>query len=167
MANENKAGIAIDEKYCNGYIKFDLSNVVCFWVHLDTPDTAFGNNKWCLEMRLEDEVAEQMKAIGFDVKDKVKDGVTTKNVLKAKKEVLTRAGKEQTKPKVVGPDGRTLFTDKIGNGSVLNLQLSCKAWPINGAWQLSCYVDAAQVVILEEYTGGGSFGDTTGDNPVF
>jgi hypothetical protein len=162
MSNENKHGIEIEEKFIKGYVNINLSNIECHWCHLVTPDIAFGNNKWCLEMRLDDTLAEQMKQLGFDVKDKMKDGVVVaKNVLKAKKEVILKSGKKQTAPTVVGPDGKTLWTEDIGNGTVCNLQLSCKAWPISGNMQMSAYVDAVQVVTHVAYSG--SFSDVSGD----
>ena len=161
---KNVEGIVIEDKYTTGYVNFNLSNIECFWVHLDpkSPDTAFGNNKWCLEMRLPDEVAAQLKALGFTVVDKTdKDGVVVKNIFKAKKEVLTKSGDMQQPPRVVGPDGRTPwdFNEVIGNGTICNLQLSAKAWPIKGKWQMGCYVVAVQVVNYVPYVG--SFSDTT------
>lgn len=163
MSNTNKHGIEIEDKFINGYVNISLSNVECHWCHLFSPDTAFGNNKYSVEMRLEDELAGQLKQLGFDIKDKVKDGeVVAKNVLKAKREVVLKSGKKQGPPSVVGPDGRTPFTEEIGNGAILNLNLSCRAWPINGSMQLSAYVDEVQVV--SNQARGKGFGDVSGDS---
>ena len=168
-AKTNANGIVIDDKYTTGYQNFNLSNIVCYWVHLDpaNPDTAFGNNKWCLEMRLDDEIAAQLKALGFSVGDKTdKDGTVTKNIFKAKKEVMTKSGVAQTPPNVVGPDGKTKwnFAETIGNGTVCNLQLSAKAWPIKGKWKMGCYITGVQVVDHVPYAG--SFEDTTKKSDV-
>jgi len=161
----NKDGVEIAEHMTKGYTNIKLSNIECHWLHLDEPDTAFGNNKWCLEMRLDDGIAQQLRDIGFIVKDKIDlstQEVKGKNVLKAKKEVVTQKGKVQMKPSVVGPDGKTPWTEPMGNGTICNLHLSFKAWFVNGVWQMSMYIDAVQVVTLAAFAG--SFSDVSGDD---
>lgn len=135
MADKLKAG---------QYVNFNISNVECRFCHLFQPDTAFGGNKWHLQAILADEVAEELKALGLTVKDHTdKEGNVTKNILKPKKEVVTSKGKQQDPPIIVGPDGRTPFTEEIGNGSVLNLRLSARDW---GSGRVGCYIEKVQVV---------------------
>ena len=166
VAKKAAPAVEIEQKYKDGYVRFKLSNVKVFWAHINKPDTAFGGNKWTVEMRLEDEIATALKSIGFNVNDKKdKEGNDIKNVFKAKKEVATRAGKEQTPPVCVGADGKTPFTDDIGNGSICNLNLSAKAWQIRGEWTLACYIEGIQVVQHEAYSGG--FEDVSGDSSGF
>jgi hypothetical protein len=147
----------IDPKYKQGkYIQFRLNNVEVHWAKLYVPDTAFGNNRYTIDMHLDDALAALLKAEGFNVQDKeAKDGTIIKNVFKAKKDALTKAGKIQKAPEVVGPDGRTPFTEDIGNGSICNLILSARAWEISRKWTLACYIEKVQVVKHIPYAKGG------------
>lgn len=141
------AGITIPEKF-EKYVAFPLDNVKCNWIKLNELDTAF-EHKWCVDLLLDDTTAAQMKAMGFNVKDITdKNGFVTKNVLKASKKEKNKDGSLNKQPAFVGPDGVTPVVGKVGNGTVLNLRLTGKAWKIKGEWSLSCYIDAAQVVDL-------------------
>jgi len=158
----------IEQKYKDGYVSFKLSNVEVWWAYLQKTDTAFGNNKWCMEMRLEDGVANQLKDIGFNIVDKEdKEGNEIKNIFKAKKEKLTKKGKEQKKPLVYAADGVTIMTEDVGNGSICNVMLQAKAWPIRGKWQLGAYIDKVQVVKHVPYEGGDSFEDVSEESAPF
>ena len=149
--------VEIPQKYKDGYVKLSLTNVEVYWAHVQKADREFGNNKWHLQMRLDDKLAEELKAEGFNVKDKTdKQGNVAKNTLIAKKEVMKKNGQPNKQPYIKGPDGKTDFTDNIGNGSILNLNLSAKAWKIRGKWSLSCYLDGIQVVNHVPYAGGFS-----------
>ncbi len=157
----------IDQKYKDGYVTFRLNNVDVWWAHLNKPDTAFGNNKYCMEMRLNDETTKQLKDIGFNINDKTdKEGNLIKNIFKAKKEKITSKGKEQDPPKIYEADGKTLTTVDIGNGSVCNVELQAKAWPVGGGWKLGAYINKVQIVKLVPYNSGG-FDDVTDDTPGF
>lgn len=152
-------GIEIPAKFST-YVKFPLDNVTSNWVYLTELDTTF-EHKWSSDLVLDDEVGAAMKAMGFNVRDLTdKSGNVTKNVLKVVKKEKNKDGSLNPQPLVVGPDGKTTFTARIGNGSVLNYKLTAKAWKVKGQWSLSCYLDAAQVVTLVEPPS--SFGDTTG-----
>ncbi len=164
MAKATKE-VEIEQKYRDGYVSFRLTNVKVWWAHLQRTDTAFGNNKWCMEMHLDDDVAKELKDIGFNIVDKTdKEGNVIKSIFKAKKEKVTKAGKEQEKPLVYLADGITVTNDDVGNGSVCNVMLQAKAWPIRGKWQLGAYIDKVQVVKLVPYDKGG-FTDVTEDIP--
>lgn len=154
--------MAIDQKYKDGYVNFIIPNVEVFWAHVYTPDTAFGDSKWSIEMRLPDgELATNMKDAGFNIKDKTdKNGNVIKNVLVAKKATHSKSG-ENEPPTIVGLDGRTKFTENIGNGSICNVKVSAKAWKVRGKWILSLYLEGVQVLKHVEYNGGG-FPDMTG-----
>ena len=158
--NLTKTGIDIDDKYAKNYVKFKLTNVKVFWAKVHEPDTKY-EHKWCVDIHLEDALAEELKKLGFDIKDKTnKDGTVTKNLFKVSKKCRTAKGVENKPPQVVGQDGKTPFTEQIGNGSIVNLNLSAKAWPIKGTWILSAYLDGVQVVDPVEY---GGFDDVSGD----
>lgn len=160
--------MAIDSKYKQGkYVQFRLNNVEVWWAKVHKPDTAFGNNRYTIDMHLEDAVAKQMIAEGFSVKDKeAKDGSTIKNVLRAKKDAITKNGTPQKAPEVVGPDGKTPFTEDIGNGSICNLILSARAWDINKKWVLTVYLEKVQVVKHVSFAGSG-FEDVSLEEPAF
>lgn len=155
----------IPQKYKDDYVKIKLTNVPVRYVHLSTPDLAFGGNKFHMQMLLDDQTAQALEAEGFKLKEKEeKDGTITKNILQPKKNGLKKDGSKNEPPRVVGPDGRTAFTEPIGNGSEVNALLSCRAWKVQGKWILSAYIEAVQVVkhvelqssAFEDLTGGES-----------
>lgn len=157
----------IDQKFKDGYVPFRLTNVEVYWAHVHTPDTAFGNNKYCLEMHLSDAVAAQLKALGYDIKDKEKDGMTFKNVFKAKTEVVNKKTGEKNKPPIVVDESGAPFTENIGNGSICHVTMDAKAWQVRGSWQLSAYLKKVEVVWHVPYSGAVSFefGEKTADVP--
>jgi len=162
--NLTKDGINIDQKYADGYVKFKLTNIKVFWAKVHEPDTKF-EHKWSVDCHLEDGLAGELKKLGFAVNDKtLKDGTVIKNLFKVTKKVRTAKGVENKPPQVVGADGRTPHTEQIGNGSICNLNLSAKAWPIKGTWILSAYLDGVQVVDGVEF---GGFDDVSGDTNDF
>lgn len=159
-------GIQIDPKY-KKYVKFGLNNVKGFWIKVLEPDTAY-EHKWSIDLHLTDAQATELKAVGFSVKDEVKNKkgeIVGKNVLKVSKKVKNKDGSDNKPPFVVSQDGRTPWTEPLGNGSLLNLKLSAKAWYVQGKWTLSCYLDGVQVVVAEEY--GSGFGDVTEEDMPF
>ena len=159
MASKKK----IDSKYEDEYVPISLDNIEVQWAHLIEPDVAFGGNKWCVDLILPDELAGEMEAAGFNIKErKDKDGkIIGKNVVTAKKEVMTKKGKNDP-PKLFGPDGKPGWDKPIGNGSICNLRLTARKWPISSS--ITLYIEKAQIVKHVEYTKGAddSFGDTTG-----
>jgi len=148
----------MDQKYIDGYVNHILKNVKVYWAHVHQPDTAFGGDKWKLDAALTEEAGEELKALGFTINSKTYGQVEEPYVLVPKKERIVK-GIEQKPPVIVGADGKTPFTQDIGNGSVCNLKLSCKAWKIKGKWILATYLDAVQIVKHVEYSGGGAFED--------
>lgn len=152
--------MAIKKEYREGYVKFRLNNLEVQWAHLLRPDTAFGGSKWCVEIILTDEYIEKYGKEGFTFKEK--DG---KTILKAKKNTQTAKCGEQSPPLVVGPDGRTPWTEDIGNGSVCNLNLSARAWKVGGKETISTYIESVQVVKHVAYESD-SFEDLSGEEDI-
>lgn len=145
----------IDDKFKTSYVKFKLSNVPVRYAHLQTPDTAFGDCKFHLQALCDDGTAGNLEKMGFVLKEKKdKEGNVTKNILNPKKNGRKKDGTPNEPPSVVGLDGRTPFTDELGNGSVCNLLLSAKAWQVKGTWVLSCYIESVQVVKHVPRSGG-------------
>lgn len=157
----------IDKKYTEQYVPIRVDGVEVMWAHLIEADTAFGGNKWCVDIILPDELAAEMEAAGFNVKaQKDKEGkVIAKNVVTAKKEVMTKNG-ENTPPALFGPDGKPGWDKPIGNGSICNVKMTARKWPVSST--ITLYVEQVQVVKHVEYTAGGGFEDTTGgEAPAF
>lgn len=157
----------IDQKFVDGYIPLHIPNVKVKWAKVFKPDTAFGGNKWVVDLLMGDypQLVKEMKAAGFNIRDKKKDGVVIdKDVLTLKREVITKSGPQEP-PAVVGLDGKTPFTQELGNGTVCNIRGSARAWPINGKLVLACYLEAIQVVNHVPYKSS-SFDDISGVGEV-
>ena len=61
-------------------------------------------------------------------------------------------------PRVVGDDGETpVDGSKVGNGSIVNLNVYAKYWEVNGETFLPLRLNSVQIVKLVEYTGGTGF----------
>lgn len=143
-----------------------LDNVKVWWEHLFELDTAFGKSEWNIRCHLEDQpkLCKAMKDVGLNVKDVIdgKNGdnpTPHKDTLMVSKKSITAKGKVQTPPKIVGPDGRTPWTEELGNGTVVNVQFSIVFYDSLG--KFGVYLDAVQVVNHVVRNTGG-FSDTTG-----
>lgn len=156
----------VDKKYEDAYIPLRIDNVEVMWAHLIQPDTAFGGNKWCVDIVLPEELAADMEAAGFNMKQlKDKDKkVIHQNVVTAKREVATSKGTNKP-PALFGPDGSPGWDKDIGNGSICNLKLTARKWPVSST--ITLYVEQVQVVKHVEFEAGGGFEDTTGGAPKF
>lgn len=152
---------AIREEFKLGYVDFMLRDVPIRFAHLLRPDTEFGNNRYSMEILASDELAKELEDMGYELKEKVdKEGNTTKNILLAKSQVLDRAGNKMRPPIIVGPDGKTPWTEEIGNGTVVNAKLQARAWKVSGKWQLGCYIKEVQIAKHIPKTSSG-FQDLT------
>ena len=145
-----------NEDYVKG-VEFPLNNVKVIWADImaDSPDTKY-EACWKLDAVLEKGMAKSMEAAGFGVKEK--DGEFT---LTIKKKCRTKAGKEQAPPSVVGRDGRTPFTEDVGNGSVCNVIVFAKYNEVKGITYLTPYLNGVQVV--DHVSRGSGFGNVDAD----
>lgn len=132
--------VEIAKEYFDGYVDHVFENVEVRWAKVFTPDTEFGKNEWCIDVLLQEPQASDLKAKGFNVREK--DG---ENVLRCKKKVISASGKPNKPPVIVDRDANK-FEEEIGNGSICNIKVSCKAWAIGGSPTLTAYLDAIQVV---------------------
>ncbi len=143
--------------------EFVLENVEVMWAYLQSPDTEY-EHAWKIDCILGADMAESMKAAGFNVTEKKGNQILT-----VKKKCVTRDGKEQKAPRVVGRDGKTLFTEEVGNGSTCNILVYGKEWEVSGKSGTAAYLSAVQVKEHVARDGGG-FGNLdggTGDDAPF
>jgi hypothetical protein len=150
------------EKFIKGDT-FVLRNVKVKWAWLDPdrPDTKY-EHCWRVDIILDDETEAILKSSGFNVKVD-KDGDT---IYRAKKKCKTRAGKSQRAPEVFSLDGRTRFTEIIGNGSTCNVEIFGKYHEVAGETHLSGYLNKIQVVDHIPYGGSTPFDDLTAGDPA-
>jgi len=154
----------IDKKYTEQYVPIRVDNVEVRWAHLIDADEAFGGNAWKVDVVLPNDLAAEMEAAGFNVKEqKDKEGkVIAKNIVTAKKEVVTKSGANRP-PTLFGPDGKPGWNKPIGNGSICNIKMTARKWPVSST--ITLYVEQVQVVKHVEYVAGGGFEDVTGGEP--
>ena len=135
---------------------FTLANVPVKWASLDKPDTRF-EPCYKADLILTKDQAERMAAVGFKIRTD-KDG---DKVLRVKKKTMTKSGTPMEAPSVVGPDGETLFTQKVGNGSILNVSIFAKYIEVSGVTYLPAYLNGVQVVSHVPYKGAADFADVS------
>ena len=140
---------AIKQKIQTGaYVPFALKNVILRHPHLERPDTEFdpsGDGKFKVCLIVPDDVADDMKACGFNVKS-FDDG--TRYVQATRKPSLG-------KPRVVDEDGNVVAGDSVGNGSIADVDLTTKYWNIGKEPSQALYIEKITVTDLVQYEGGG------------
>jgi hypothetical protein len=139
---------ALKAKFQSGsYIKFPLKNVILRHIHLEKPDNHFdpgGDGKFSVCAIIPEDVAEDMKACGFNVK-KFEDG---ENYVKATRKPALG------KTTVMDHLGGTVSNATIGNGSVADLDATTKYWNIGGKPSQAIYIEGITVTDLVVYAGG-------------
>lgn len=154
----------------NEGVELTIRNKKVRWAAVHKADDRFGDAKWKIDMIFDvaddaKEIAE-LKSMGLNLREYLKDGTPTDPgilYLRADSKTTTAKGKGNKGPVVVGRDGRTPFTEDIGNGSTCNVKVYVKAWKAAGKSGVKAYLNAVQVVDHVPYAGGGSFDDITGD----
>ena len=154
------AKVTIDQKYVDGYVALPFTGVKVRWAKVQPHQgDSFqgGPEKHCIDVLLEDKVAESMIKQGFHIKGEKGDYWFTPKSAKFEKNGTT--------PKraltIVGPDGHTPVTAELGNGTLVNINVSARKW--SSVAKISTYIAGIQVLNLVEYGGGSSsFADTTG-----
>ncbi len=146
--------IKIDDKFDDNYIPVSFRNKKVQWARLNEPDEYKGKKSWKLQMiydmtdPTEKAEATALKKAGFNVREK--NGITFLEVKKAVDEKHP-----EKKPYVVGPDGKTPFTEDIGNGSVVNVNASAHHWDV--CETITLYITGVQVVNHVVYEKGAGF----------
>lgn len=140
--------------------EFPLMNKKVLWANImeGNPDTKYGA-AWKLDAVLTDDEAKSMEAAGFGVKADKKTGEKT---LTIKTKCIKKDGTKNRYPTVVGRDGKTPFTEEVGNGSICNIKVWAKQNVVKGETFLNAYINAVQVV--EHVARGAGFDDVREDN---
>lgn len=149
------------EEFVEGMV-FILKEVKCKWAKVHEPDDRY-EEKWTITAVLDNKLAEDLEDVGFNIKI---DGDGDK-VLEVKTKVNKKNGTKNKAPQVVGSDGRTPFTDNIGNGSTVNIKVYAKYMTVSGKEFLPAYLNAVQVIDHVEYTGGVAFDDYSSGGAPF
>jgi len=110
---------------------------------------------YCIDLIVDDETATRLEKEGLPVKRNVVDkkGRNRGNVFKVKRNAYRKDGTMNTKPNIVGPDGKTPFEELIGNGSKVNVQYNPFDWEFAGKKGRSADLVGVQVVNHVAYTG--------------
>ncbi len=155
----------IDAKY-DDFVALPLKNVKIKWAKVFPGQEDSYNNgpaKWSINVYINDKLGKDMKKAGFNVKED-DDGM----YIVPKKNVLNAKGGENKAISVVDTDGRTPFVKDLGNGTLVNINISAKKWP--NVAKIATYIGAIQVLEHVEYNRGAGFEDlsgTGGDVPEF
>lgn len=131
------------------YVPFPINHCILEWAHnlgvVDTPPWAgAGEGKYKVNAIVSDDVAEEMKYCGFDIKTN-KDGQQFANP--KRKEALGA-------PEVVDTDGNPVDTTKIGNGTIATIHCKCRHYNIGGKESLPIYIEKVVIEDLVVYDGG-------------
>ena len=125
-----------------------LTNVECKWCKVQEPDTMYAP-KWCVDVYPPKAVLTKLKKDKFNVKTD-KEG---NEFVHVKQNVTRKDGTKNDPPKIVGRDGRTVFKELIGNGSIVNVM--CYDYEYKGKNYLG--LKALQVVKHVPYGEDNSF----------
>jgi hypothetical protein len=142
-----------------------LKNVRCNWASVIEPNTKF-EPTWEIEAELNDEQAAMFADAGVRLKES-DDGI---KLLRFKRKVSGNkrgGGTYNNRPPKVVDAHKQPFTKLIGNGSLVNIAYSLKAWEMMGNSGVKADLNAVQVLELVEFNGGGADEfDDIGDTQV-
>lgn len=137
------------------YVSFPIRNCILEWAqHLNEPDITEWDpiGKFKVNAIISDEVAEEMKYVGFNVKKNKDD----QQYVQPKRKVALG------KPIVVDTDGNPVDASKIGNGTIATIECTCKHFKIGGNESLPIYIEKVIIEDLVEYEGGSESVDPFG-----
>jgi len=138
-----------------------LEGIKVQYCHLGDPDTKYKKKMWTCTLRLEEEMAKSMKAVGFNVRNtkdlkRFKEGDAEYFFLKCYSLCNKSDGTEMRPPFVKGRDGSTdIDGNTVGDGSLVNIKLWCKYMEVDGETHLPPYINGVQVLELVEKNNGG------------
>lgn len=145
-----------------------LENVQLNWVRLSEPDE---NGKYSAHCsRISDEQAEQLVAIGLEPKhgDNRVDGDGNAKPTPEWAWYITPRTKfdfalvDGDGSDISGEDKVSLL-EKIGDGTIANVEVKSGAYNTNGKRGVSCYLQAIQIIKLVQGSGGHSFKKVEGE----
>jgi len=117
------------------------------WCSVQAPNDRFPPATYETDLVIDESNAETLRADGITVKEK--DG---KLWVKAKRKQFRTDGTLNTKPNCVDANKKP-FTDLIGNGSLVNLQVNAFDWEFAGKKGRSLDFVGIQVFYLVEFSG--------------
>lgn len=120
------------------------------------PQPGYDKSKleWSLDLEIDADTKKKLTKEGLGPKIKTsKDGEY--DFLAFKRPAVRSDGTPSKPIKVVGPDGKTPFTQKIGNGSVLNVSFLINETKYQGKTHLKPGILAVQVAKHVAYEGRG------------
>jgi len=117
------------------------------WCAVQAPNDKFPPPEYVTDLVVDEANAATLRAAGITVKEK--DGEL---FVKAKRKQFRKDGTLNTKPNCVDAQKRP-FTDLIGNGSLVNLQVNVFDWEFAGKTGKSLDFVGIQVLELVEFSG--------------
>lgn len=87
-----------------------------YWAHITVPNTRF-EPAYSVDLVVEDDVAEQLKAEGYNIKAK-----EFGNTIVLKRKVNKKDGTQRPAPKLMDA-ARATFSEAVGNGSLVRAQV--------------------------------------------
>lgn len=122
-----------------------------FWASVQSPNEKFPPPKYTIDLVVDEETAEKLRAEGLNVVNREGQGLT----LKAKRNQFRKDGTLNTKPNIVDAN-KEKFEDLVGNGSIINLQYNAYDWEFAGKTGRSADLVGVQILELVPY-GGDEF----------
>ena len=145
------------------YQPVDFNNVTVQWAHVHRPDEYRGSKKFKLEIVFGDDDKEKAASLkdneNFNVREKGGKTILALSKDYDKAKYVDANGNKCIQ--CVGPDGKTPFTEDIGNGSVINIKATAKKWDVTD--KVTLYLEKIQVVNHVAYAGGSGFEDVSGN----
>lgn len=150
-----------------------LKNVVVNWASVQDPNIQF-EPAWELQAMLTKEQADELVAEAKKVSTKgikIKKDDNGQLSYRFRRRVERADGKgDNEKPVVYGPTGKAGgdFTEKVGNGSICNIQYLFLAYDNKFGKGVTCDLKGVQVLEHVKYgvSDGDEFNDESGDQPA-
>ena len=129
------------------------------WASVQAPNEKFPPPVYCIDLVIDQELADTLTADGVSVKTNKENGELT---VKAKRAQFRKDGTLNTKPNCVDM-AKQPFTDLIGNGSLVNLQVNVFDWEFAGKKGRSLDFVGVQVVEHVAFSGSSDEFESTED----
>ena len=129
------------------------------WASVKTPNTRF-EPKWEVTLVVDDEVADDFKSRGHNIKQ-TDDGPA----IVIRRKVEKKDGSHRMAPTLKDKEGKEVDT-KVGNGSLVKVQYNEYDWNYNGRNGKGLDFKALQIIDLVEYNPDGAELDALNEKEV-